>query len=150
MTYVFFSLLVGLLGLVAWSWLRRQQWLHRAGSLRMLLDGADGLERQLQECRDRMHHLKTQLIDLPEEMSADAQNALMIDAKVQVALRDLLAHRLWIKHHAEDATQRQLDQACTAMQQSRRILGSQLQRLTEISDDLARARALSSAPTRGY
>jgi len=138
-----------LCSLIALLWLgwRRQQESLRENSIRVLLDGADALERQLQECRDQVHNLKNQLTALPEEMSAEAQSALSIDAQVQVALRDLLAHRLWIKQHAGDATQQQFDQACCAMQHSREMLAKQLQRLKVVNADLVQARALSNAPT---
>ncbi len=149
MFYLFFTLITAILALTLWLGWRRYFLNRRERSLRHLLDGADALEQQLQECRNQMHDLQTQLVDLPEEMSNSVHQSLTIDAQVRAALRDLLSHRLWIKHHAEDATQQQLDQACTAIQQSRQLLTGQLQRLTAIGSDLARARALSSAPIRG-
>jgi hypothetical protein len=78
-------------------------------------------------------------------MSADADSALRADTKVQAALKDLLAHRLWIQQHAVDATQQQLDAARAALAQSSTTLGSQLDRLAAIASDLERAQ--SSART---
>ena len=95
--------------ILAFVGLRELRWHRRERTLRALLDGADALEVQLQECRVRMQRLRGMLAILPEEMSAEANSALSADTKVQAALKDLLAHRLWIQQHAADATQQQLD-----------------------------------------
>jgi hypothetical protein len=125
--------------------LRELRWRRRERALRDLLDGADGLEAKLQECRVRMQRLREMLTILPEEMSAEADGALRADTKVQAALKDLLAHRLWIQQHAADATQLQLDAARLALAQSSATLGAQLDRLAAIAADLERAQ--SSART---
>ena len=118
---------------------RELRWRRRETALRALLDGADELERQLQQCRVRMQELRTMLVDLPEEMSADADFALAADDKVQAALRDLLQHRLWIQKNALYADQAELDVAVAALAQSRSAMGQQLQRLNEISAELRAA-----------
>ncbi|MBS0557437.1 MAG: hypothetical protein JSR27_08500 [Proteobacteria bacterium] len=123
--------------LIVWLHGRRLQ--RRDGAIRGLLDGADSLERQLQECRERMQHLRDMLTVLPEEMSARADSALQADAKVQAALRDLLAHRLWIQQRAATATQAELDAARSALDQSGTTLQAQLDRLAAIAADLQRA-----------
>jgi hypothetical protein len=119
---------------------------HRA--MRRLLDGADSLEEQLLQCRARMQQLRSMLVALPEEMSADANTALTADDKVQAGLRDLLAHRLWIKQHAGTARRAELDAACVAIDQSRDVLAAQLTRLDAITGELAAAQssARSVAP----
>lgn len=114
---------------------RRQQ------AIRALLDGADAVESQLQACRDRMQRLRNQLSILPEEMSAHADSALSADAKVQAALKDLLAHRLWIQQHAETATIAQFDAARMALDQSATTLAALLARLGDASAQLERAQA---------
>jgi len=118
---------------------------HRA--MRRLLDGADALEAQLLECRARMHQLRNMLVALPEEMSADANTALTADDKVQAGLRDLLAHRLWIKHHAATATRAELDTACAAIDQSREVLAAQISRLDSITSELAAAQSSARSVT---
>jgi chromosome segregation ATPase len=133
--------------ILAFVGLRELRWHRRERTLRALLDGADALEAQLQECRVRMQRLRGMLAVLPEEMSADAANALSADTKVQAALKDLLAHRLWIQQHASDATQKQLDAARGAMAQSSATLSAQLDRLAAISTELERAQ--SSAQSIG-
>ncbi|HET7776935.1 MAG TPA: hypothetical protein VFL07_00140 [Rudaea sp.] len=125
--------------------LRQRQWRARELAMRRLLDGADALEAQLLACRSRMQQLKSMLAVLPEEMSADANVALTADDKVQAALRDLLAHRLWIKQHAAEAKPAELDAACAAIEQSRTLMQAQLARLDAIAAELAAAQ--SSART---
>ncbi len=121
--------------------LREYRWRRRERSLRALLDNADALEAQLHQCRERMQALRAMLVDLPEEMSADADEALAADDKVQAALRDLLQHRLWIQKHGADAPLDQLDNALGALGQSRAALGRQLGQLAEITHQLREARA---------
>lgn len=133
--------------ILAVVWLRERGWRRHERAIRDLLDGADALEAQLQECRRRMQRLRDMLAILPEEMSADADSALRADTKVQAALKDLLGHRLWIKEHAIDATPQQLDAARAALAQSGSTLGAQLDRLTAIAADLERAQ--SSAQSAG-
>ena len=124
---------------------RQRQWRSRELAMRRLLDGADALEAQLLACRARMQQLKSMLAVLPEEMSADANLALTADDKVQAALRDLLAHRLWIKQHAAEATPSELGAACAAIEQSHGLMHAQLTRLDAIAAELAAAQ--SSART---
>jgi uncharacterized coiled-coil protein SlyX len=126
-------------------WRRERGWRQRERAIRALLDGADALETQLQDCRQRMQRLRGMLTILPEEMSADADTALSADAKVQAALRDLLAHRLWIKQHAVDASLQQLAAARSALDQSGATLRALIERLTTITADLEQAQ--SSAQT---
>ncbi len=127
------------------AWLRERHWKRHERAIRTLLDGADALEAQLQDCRQRMQRLRGMLTILPEEMSADANTALSADTKVKAALKDLLAHRLWIKQHAADASLQQLDAARSALDQSGTTLKALIERLTTITTDLEQAQ--SSAQT---
>jgi len=120
---------------------RERRWRRRETAIRALLDGADALEAQLLDCRERMQTLRGMLQDLPEEMIVDADEALSADGKVQAALRDLLQHRLWIKQHAVDAGQPALDTAVAALRQSQRAMSAQLERLAEITRALQEAQA---------
>lgn len=123
---------------VAW---RERRWRRRDQALRHLVDGADTLEGQLLNCRERMQTLRGMLVDLPEEMTGDADEALAADHKVQAALRDLLQHRLWIQQHGATARQQELDTAVAALDQSRRSMDRQLRRLEEITTALREAQA---------
>lgn len=140
MPYLLLFALAGLLALVL-AWLRERRLSQRENVIRALLDGADALEAQLQECRQRMQTLKEMLVVLPEEMSEQAYTALSADDKVGAALKDLLAHRLWIKQNAASATLQQLDAARAALVQSGATLQAQLDRLAGIAGDLQRAQA---------
>lgn len=86
-----------------------------------------------------MQHLRDMLTVLPEEMSARADCALRADTKVQAALKDLLAHRMWIQQHAATASSHELTQAQQALDQSSDTLQAQLDRLAAIAADLQRA-----------
>lgn len=121
--------------------LRERRWRQREQALRGLLDSADALEARLLDCRERMQHLRGMLVDLPEEMTGDADEALAADDKVQAALRDLLQHRLWIQQHAAQARQGELDAALGALRQSLRAMDLLLQRLQEATTALREAQA---------
>jgi hypothetical protein len=127
--------------------LRLRALARRNHDLRSLLDGADALENQLLTCRSRMQQLRGMLSRLPEEMSADADAALTADDKVQAGLRDLLAHRLWIKQHADTASSADIAAARAAIEQSSEIMRSQLERLATITRELAAAQTSASTVT---
>jgi hypothetical protein len=146
--YVIYALLAALLLVILYIVSRQRNLARRDRAMRRLLDGADTLEAQLLECRARMQQLKAMLVALPEEMSADANAALTADDKVAAGLRDLLAHRLWIKQHAATASRADLDAAVAAIDTSREVLAAQLARLDSITGELAAAQssARSVAP----
>ena len=140
MPYLLLIALAGVAVLAA-AWLRERGLRQRDNAIRALLDGADALEAQLQQCRQRMQSLKEMLVALPEEMSARANTALSADDKVEAALKDLLAHRLWIQQNAASATPKQLEAARAALAQSGATLQAQLDRLAAIAAELQQARA---------
>jgi hypothetical protein len=140
MNYLIATIVLVVLGL-SFFFVRERRWRRRERSIRALLDEADALEASLLTCRERMQALRGMLVDLPEEMTGDADEALAADDKVQAALRDLLQHRLWIKQHAVDASQSELDAAVGALRQSHRSMEQQLRRLDEMTAALREARA---------
>ncbi|MBL8296953.1 MAG: hypothetical protein JNN30_01285 [Rhodanobacteraceae bacterium] len=140
MNYLIAPIVLVLLGL-SFFFVRERRWRRREQCIRTLLDEADALEASLLTCRERMQTLRGMLTDLPEEMTGDADEALAADDKVQAALRDLLQHRLWIKQHAVDAGQPELDAAIGALRQSRRSMEQQLRHLDDITAALREARA---------
>lgn len=126
--------LVALLGLALWL---RERMINRRGrALRDLLDGADALESQLQDYRRRMLSLRQTLTQLPSDMTAPAMASIDPDRQVKTALREVLAHRLWIKQQSGSATQQALDEAVAALNRSRTQLASQLGLLDEVADQL--------------
>ena len=134
-------LLVLVLGLGGWLAWRLARARRRAESLRGLLDGADALEKQLHECRERMKRLQSLLAQLPSDMTRPAMGALDPEGQVKIALRDVLAHRLWIQQNGTSASQRQLDDARLAIANSSTQLSEQLARLDEVGHELAQAGA---------
>lgn len=140
MSYLIAIMALLLAGLILLS-VRERRWHRRERAIRVLLDEADALEAGLLTCRERMQTLRSMLVDFPEEMTVDADEALAADDKVQAALRDLLQHRLWIRQHAEVADQSALDTAVGALRQSRHSVDAQLRRLDEITQALREARA---------
>jgi hypothetical protein len=139
--YLLLAALAGALSLLLLTWLRERRMGQRENAIRALLDGADAFEARLQECRQRMQTLKEMLAVLPEEMSERAFTALSADDKVEAALKDLLAHRLWIQQNAANATPQQFDAARVALAQSDATLQAQVERLAAIAADLQRAQA---------
>ncbi len=105
---------------------------RRDNALRELLDGADALERQLHEYRDRMTNLKRLVSRLPSDMTAPAMASINPENQVRTALRDVLAHRLWIKREGSTATLEALDLALSALTKSRDQLEQQLRLLDEV------------------
>ena len=132
---------------LALAWPRERRLRQRDNAIRALLDGADTLEAQLQECRQRMQSLREMLVVLPEEMSERANTALNADDKVEAALKDLLAHRLWIQQNAATASLEQLAAARAALTQSGATLQAQLDRLAAIADDLKQAQTNAQSIT---
>ena len=112
---------------------------------RALVDGADGLETSLQRCRERMGELQQMLGRLPSEMAANASSTLDARDAFQVALREVLAHRLWIRDHAALATLAELRVAREALASSKRSIDVQLARLDLVRGELTDAYASASS-----
>lgn len=127
--------LVALVACALIVWLLVRQMRHQR-ALRTLYLEADGLEHDLKECRTRLaraHASMSMGPNQPAAGEADARHA--IDA----ALRELLAHRLWLRDEADNANQRALDAAVRAIGKARGALGKQLVELDSAQ------RALESA-----
>ncbi|HET6545518.1 MAG TPA: hypothetical protein VFG55_02090 [Rhodanobacteraceae bacterium] len=136
-----------LLALVAGFHKRRLE--LRTRLLGEILDLADAAERDLHECRERLREVPPLVATLSGSSEISARATLTAEPEVQAALRDLLAHRLWLKAHAGDAELRELRSARDALRQSRSALSGQLQHLAEVCVELERAREsnLSNAGT---
>ena len=117
--------LVAVIACAVAIWLLVRQ-MRRQRTLRTLYLEADGIEHDLKECRQRLQRAHASMSIGPSQPAAGelhARNA--IDA----ALRDLLAHRLWLRDESDCASQRELDAAVTAMGKARGALGQQLREL---------------------
>lgn len=126
-------------------WWRERRSLARTRTLRTILDEADALERELQDCRARLREIPALVHGLPPGTALSAHATLTAEPQVQQALHDLLQHRLWLRDHASDAGLPALEAASKALSESRRRLAVQLARLAEVREELASARATSSS-----
>jgi hypothetical protein len=132
------SVLVLLACAVYW---RERRLRRRTQLLAEIFDLADALERELLECRARLREVPALAKPLPgvgAQLSASA--TLAAEPQVQDALRDLLAHRLWLREHFADAPLDQLRAARDALVETRAMLVCQLERLADVRADLAHAR----------
>ncbi|SFN05232.1 hypothetical protein SAMN05216289_10394 [Dokdonella immobilis] len=120
-------------------WIRERRLGARTRELRSVLDHADALEHELQECRARLREIPPLVSRLPPAISLSAHATLTAEPEVQAALHDLLQHRLWLKQFGADASLAELKAASAALVHSREKLALQLDRLDEVRKELASA-----------
>jgi hypothetical protein len=105
-------------------------------ALRTLYLEADGLEYDLKECRSRLARAHASMSMGPNQPAAgEAEARVAVDA----ALRELLAHRLWLRDQADSANQHELDAAVRAIGKARGALGRQLRELASAQHALETA-----------
>ncbi|HEX7341774.1 MAG TPA: hypothetical protein VF269_05820 [Rhodanobacteraceae bacterium] len=126
--------IIVVLATVSWLLYRRR---HRHNqALHQLLDDADRLEADLKECRqrlDRAHAVMSAAPGTPVAGENDARQA------VDAGLRSLLEHRLWIRDYSAGASQKELDDAVTALSRARAKLEPQLRALDHAQRELEQA-----------
>lgn len=121
---------------------------RRDRSLRRLLDLADRMEALLDRSQVRMQALQAVVGRVPADIGAVAQASLDGPLPVKEAKRDLLQHRLWIKHHGDTASQGELDAACEALDRVHARLAARLDDLERAGAELAQATEASAAAAR--
>lgn len=135
---------VALAGVVFFG--RRERRLSRRRDLLgQILDLADALERELLECRARLREvpaLAAARLSPSEQLSARA--TLAAEPLVQDALRDLLAHRLWLRQNGAGATEAELRSARDALVSTRDALATQMERLADVRADFESSLAARS------
>lgn len=114
---------------------------QRLRALNQLLNEADSFEQVLREAREKSNEMKDLVNHVPEEMSASTKAWLSIDADIKRALKDLLAHRMWIKDEGANASKQQLDEAIRAMRSSKTKIEQQLNDLHRAGDSLKQVTA---------
>jgi chromosome segregation ATPase len=127
--------------LVVVVWMRERHLAARTRELRSVLDHADALESELQECRARLREIPALVSHLPPAISLSAHATLTAEPEVQAALHDLLQHRLWLKQFGAEASLKALRSASAALVHSRQKLAVQLERLGEVRNELEHAGA---------
>lgn len=107
---------------------------RRDHALHDLVEGADSLEAAIRECRQRLAHAHDSVRVAPGIVPAPGSAAAA--QAIDEALRGLLAHRLWIRDHANRATQAQLDKAVAALDKAKAEMAQQLTGLDEAQREL--------------
>lgn len=128
------------LGLIV-AWRRELRLSRQRELLAGILDLADALEKELLECRARLREVPALAAALSPAEQVSARATLAAEPQVQEALRDLLAHRLWLKQNAARASEAELVSARDALVATRGALAHQLERLAEVRADFEQSRA---------
>jgi hypothetical protein len=147
MTILLACAVLALLGLLA-ARRRERRLLRQRDLLGEILDLADALERELLECRARLREvpaLAAATLSASEQLSARA--TLAAEPQVQDALRDLLAHRLWLKQNSASASETELVSARDALAATRESLARQMERLADVRADFEQSRSTSAVPS---
>jgi hypothetical protein len=134
----------GLLVVIAAAWLREASMRRKPRMLGEILDLADALERELLECRRRLREIPALTASLTPSAQISARATLAAEPQVQDALRDLLAHRLWLKSHAADASLAELATARDALLATRSALAASLERLADVRADVDQRRGTAA------
>ena len=113
---------------------RRQR--QRERMLQQLLEQADRFEAALKDCRDRLGEAHAAMAALPG--GADGGRAVAL-AAVNAGLRDLLAHRLWIRDRAPHAGDAELERALSTIRRAQEQLADQVAALGAAQDALSAA-----------
>ena len=121
---------------VLWTLAKRRRRQH---TLTRMLDLADAVEVLLDRSQERMAALRPLVQRVPSDIAGQAQASLQGSLPIREAKRDVLQHRLWIQKHGDDASQVDLDQACSALDRVRLRLEGQLLALENVGSDLANA-----------
>lgn len=131
------AVLVSVLAIAAIISLLHFRRLHlRHDALCRLLDHADRLEADLKECRKRLDRAHAVLETKPGQPVAGEAGAR---EAVDAGLRSLLEHRLWIRDHSPQASQKELDSAVDALTRARAQLEPQLRALDQAQQGLEQA-----------
>ena len=115
---------------------RERRLRNRRELLREVLDLADSFEGQLMHCRAQLRAMPT------------AGTPASVEAVLEAGLRDLLAHRLWLRNEGAHASLQSLAAARDALTNAQNALQPQLQRLAQARTDLDGARELLDAANR--
>ena len=106
---------------------------RRSGSLHRLLELADRLEVDLKTCRTGLQQAHAVMSLNPDQPANGEQEARQA---IDAGLRSLLQQRIWIRDKAPRASQQELDQAVSSMNQTRERLRPLVEALDRAQHDL--------------
>lgn len=139
MWYTVVGLLVLASAAVLFMLWRERQSGRRDRAIKQFLDSADALEQELHRCKLRMQEMQNWVASLPNNGSREASDRLAAGDSVQVALKQLLGQRLWLKDSASTATIDELTAANERLERSRQNLATQMAKLEQMREELERA-----------
>jgi hypothetical protein len=127
------ALLFGIVLFGIWRQNRRSQ-LHRR-----LLDLADEMEGLLNKTAARMQAMQGVVGRMNADFSEQARDSLKSPPEVMQAKKDLLQHRLWIQQNAGQASAKELQSACDALERAKQKIAAQLEQLEQAGAELKEA-----------
>lgn len=139
LSYTVVALLVLVSCAVLFMLWRERQSGRRDRAIRLFLDSADALERELHQCKLRMQEMQGWVASLPNTGSREASDRLAAGDSVQAALKQLLGQRLWLKDSGSTATLDELSAANERLSRSRANLATQMAKLEQMREELERA-----------
>jgi chromosome segregation ATPase len=121
---------------VVWTMLRSHA---RERAIQRFLDAADGLERDLHDCKRRMQSLQEWVARIPGEATRQVSNMLNADASVATALKLVLSRRIWLRDQHNSASLAELKAAEENLANSRATLAENMSKLEMMREELERA-----------
>lgn len=116
-----------------------QRSLARERAIKRFLDAADGLERDLYDCKRRMQELQQWVAGIPSEGTRQVSNLLNADVSVANALKLVLSRRIWLRDQHDSASLAELKAAEENLANSRLSLAENMSKLEGMRDELERA-----------
>ncbi|MGA9340960.1 MAG: hypothetical protein WBV61_01325 [Rhodanobacteraceae bacterium] len=143
------SLLAAALLLTLILWVDRRRHEERMRLVTEIIDLADATENGLRECRRRLREIGP-IVAAWDRVNAPSAHSTPSEPVVQAALRDLLAHRLWLKANAQTASFGALRSARDALLNARTTLAAQLEQLLSAREQFDQARREDNSLQRTY
>jgi hypothetical protein len=119
-----------------------QRSIARERAIQRFLDAADGLERDLQDCKKRMQAMQERVSRIPGDRTREVSSVLNADTAVGAALKLVLSRRLWLRDHHESASINELRAAEENLSNSRTSLAENMSKLETMREELERATEL--------
>lgn len=135
MQYVLWGALALAIRLLGLAW-RERRLRQRRDLLQQILDLADAFERELLDCRKQLRAMSSLTAADRPRTGTPASSLDAVEPHIEASLRDLLAHRIWIRNQAAQASLAELGAARDALAKAQAALQAQRARLAEAQADL--------------